>query len=139
MVSINGSPAATSEPNASTRMTRVTGQLRSSLFIIASRLAALKSLHSDDDPVRATCTPGPPSARSGSLRPSAARTISLVFASAAPAWMSAVRPSSDTDTPGRGGTTWETRSSARSSATARSTTSWPRPLVTDPRSTCTTT
>ncbi len=39
IVSISGSPAATSEPNASTRMASVTGQEISSDFIIADLLA----------------------------------------------------------------------------------------------------
>ena len=45
MVSISGSPAATSEPNASSRMASVTGQEISSDFIIAVLLASLKSDH----------------------------------------------------------------------------------------------
>jgi len=64
----------------------VTGQLSSSLFIMAFRLAVLKSLHRVGDPVIATVTPSPLRARSGPLRSSAARTISFVFAVAAPAW-----------------------------------------------------
>ena len=42
IVSISGSPAATSEPKASTRMTSVTGQEKSSDFIIAVRLARVE-------------------------------------------------------------------------------------------------
>ena len=79
IVSISGRPAATSEPKASTRMPSVTGHEISSLLIIASRFAALKSLQSTELPVMATSTPSPLSSRSGSLRSSAARTISLVF------------------------------------------------------------
>ena len=59
IVSISGRPAATSEPKASTRMTSVTGQLNSSDFIIAVRLASLKSDHMPLAPVSDTCTPSP--------------------------------------------------------------------------------
>ena len=58
-MSISGSPAATSEPKASTRMTSVTGQENSSDFIIAVRLASLKSDHMPAAPVSETCTPSP--------------------------------------------------------------------------------
>jgi len=51
-VSSSGSPAATSAPNASTRMASVTGHESSSLFNIAERLASLKSDHMPDAPVR---------------------------------------------------------------------------------------
>ena len=89
IVSSSGSPAATSEPNASTRMPSVTGQENSSERIIAARLASLKSDHMPDAPVSATCTCSVPSAVTGPLRSSAARTI--VFASAlAPAMTIAV-------------------------------------------------
>ena len=54
IVSISGSPAATSEPNASTRIASVTGQEKSSDFIIAVRLAVLKSDHMPEAPVRLT-------------------------------------------------------------------------------------
>ncbi len=89
IVSISGSPAATSDPNASTRIAIVTGQLNSSDFIIALRLASLKSLHSPLEPVSATVVPPPDRSRSGPFRSSAARTIALV-SPAAPAWMTAV-------------------------------------------------
>ena len=56
MVSSSGSPAAASEPKASTRIASVTGQEKSSDFIIASRLAALKSLHIPEAPVSETLT-----------------------------------------------------------------------------------
>ena len=59
IVSISGSPAATSEPKASTRMPRVTGQEISSDFIIAVLLASLKSDHMPGAPVRLTSTPSP--------------------------------------------------------------------------------
>ena len=45
IVSISGSPAATSEPNASTRIASVTGHEISSDFIIADLFASLKSDH----------------------------------------------------------------------------------------------
>ena len=53
-VSSSGSPAATSEPKARTRMARVTGQENISEFSIASRLAVLKSVHSTEAPVGLT-------------------------------------------------------------------------------------
>ncbi len=56
IVSISGSPAATSEPKASRRIAIVTGQLISSDFIIASRFAVLKSLHMPEAPVSETPT-----------------------------------------------------------------------------------
>ena len=117
----------------------VTGQLTISLFIIAARFAALKSRHNDDEPVSATVTPRPLRSRSGPVRSSAALTISFVSGPAAPARMSAVRPSRDTDTPGCGGSTSETRGSARSRETARSTARRPAGPETEPWSTCTTT
>jgi hypothetical protein len=89
MVSMSGSPAATSEPNASTRMPSVTGQEMTSDFIIALRLAVLKSDHMPGAPVRLTFTPARPSLASGPLRSSAARTISLGLRPA-PAWTTAV-------------------------------------------------
>ena len=58
IVSISGNPAATSEPNASTRIASVTGQLKSSDFIIAVRFAVLKSLHIPDAPVSETLDAG---------------------------------------------------------------------------------
>ena len=106
-VSMSGSPAATSEPNASTRIARVTGQLISSLRSMADRLAALKSPQSAEEPVSSTVTSWPDSAVSGPLSASAARTISLGSALAAPAWMTPVRPSGEMDTPAVGGTTVE--------------------------------
>ena len=54
MVSISGRPAATSDPNASTRMASVTGQLKSSERIIAVRFAVLKSDHIAEAPVAFT-------------------------------------------------------------------------------------
>ena len=48
IVSINGRPAATSDPNASSRISSVTGQEITSDFSIAERFAALKSDHIAD-------------------------------------------------------------------------------------------
>ncbi len=110
IVSINGSPAATSDPKASTRMTIVTGQLNSSERIIAVRLAVLKSDHIPLAPVSETCTPSPCRPCSCVLRSSAARTMVLASA-AAPACTTAVWPSREIDTPGRGATTDFTRRS----------------------------
>ena len=58
IVSSSGSPAATSEPKASTMIAIVTGQERSSDFIIAALLAVLKSLQMPGDPVTETATDG---------------------------------------------------------------------------------
>ena len=80
-------------------MPSVTGQENISDRIIASRLALLKSDHIPDAPVSATCTCSVPSAVTGPLRSSAARTI--VFASApAPAITIAVWPSREIVVPG---------------------------------------
>ncbi len=84
IVSISGSPAATSAPNASTRMISVTGHETSSEWSIAFRLALLKSDHKPLAPVRHTCTPPEPAACSGPLRSSATRTISLLLPPAPP-------------------------------------------------------
>jgi hypothetical protein len=121
IVSISGSPAATSDPNASSRMPSVTGQEISSDFIIASLLAALKSDHFADWPVRFTCTPPDESAARRPLRSSAALTISSELR-AAPACTSAVCPSREIETPGEGGTTLETAPSAASVRSTRATT-----------------
>src|SRR5665648_157375 len=77
IVSINGRPAATSDPNASNRISRVTGQEITSDLSIANRFAALKSDHIADAPVRCTCTPAPESADSLPFNRSAATTIAL--------------------------------------------------------------
>ena len=113
IVSISGRPAATSEPNASTRITIVTGQLKSSERIIAVRLASLKSDHIPLAPVSETCTPSPSGRCSLVLRSSAARTMALASA-AAPACTTTVWPSREIETPGCGGTTRLTRWSALS-------------------------
>jgi hypothetical protein len=77
IVKSSGKPAATSAPKASTRMARVTGQLKNFERIIALRLAVLKSDHIPDAPVRLTLTWLKPSRPSGPLRASAARTIAV--------------------------------------------------------------
>ena len=61
-------------------MPSVTGQENTSERIIALRLASLKSDHIPDAPVSATCTFLVPSAVTGALRSSAARTIVLASA-----------------------------------------------------------
>ena len=113
MVSISGSPAATSEPKASSMIARVTGQEITSERSIALLLAALKSDHIPGAPVRCTCTPLVPRARSGPFRSSAARTIAFE-SRAAPACTIAVCPSGEIEAPGCGGTTTRTAWSARS-------------------------
>ena len=77
IVNRSGRPAATSEPKASTRIASVTGQEKSSDFIIAVRLAALKSDHIPDAPVRLTETCGVASACSLLFSVSAAATIAV--------------------------------------------------------------
>ena len=83
IVSISGNPAATSEPNASTRIASVTGHEISSDFIIASRFAVLKSDQRPEAPVSATSTSAPPARRRSSLSSSATRTISVGLPAAA--------------------------------------------------------
>ena len=102
-MSISGSPAATSEPNASTRIASVTGQLNSSDFIIAVRFAVLKSLHIPDAPVSETVTPEAPAACSFDFSLSATATIA-VGSPFAPAITIAVCPSAEIVAPGRGAT-----------------------------------
>ncbi len=92
IVSISGRPAATSDPNASIRITSVTGQESSSDFIIALRLASLKSDHMPEAPVRLTWTPLAPAAFSSPFRSSAAATMTVVEP-LAPALTIAVWPS----------------------------------------------
>ncbi len=77
MVSISGSPAATSEPKASSMMPSVTGQEMTSDLSIAERLAALKSDHIPAAPVRFTCTVPCESLFRVPFKLSAAATISL--------------------------------------------------------------
>ena len=104
MVSIRGRPAATSEPKARTRIARVTGQEMNSDRSMALRLAALKSDHMPDAPVRWTEMPPRPASVRRPLSESAALTIPFE-SRAAPAWTTAVWPSREIETPGRGGTT----------------------------------
>ncbi len=113
IVSISGSPAATSDPKAKTRMIIVTGHENSSDFIIAVRLAVLKSLHIPEAPVNETVVPFVPSARSLPFSESAAATIA-VGSPLAPAVMIAVCRSCEIDAPGCGADTDATRRSVRS-------------------------
>ena len=100
-MSISGSPAATSEPNASSMMPSVTGQEMTSDLSIAERFAALKSDHMPAAPVRFTTTPAVESLCSLPLRVSAAATIAF-GSRAAPACTIAVWPSREIDSPGGG-------------------------------------
>jgi hypothetical protein len=113
IVSISGSPAATSEPKASSRIPSVTGHEITSDFIIALRLAVLKSDHMPDAPVTCTWTPPAESAASWPLMLSAPLTIPLELL-AAPAWTIAVCPSRLIETPGEGAITLLTAESALS-------------------------
>lgn len=78
----SGSPAATSEPNASRRIASVTGQEMTADFSIAVLFASLKSDHIPGAPVRLTVVE--PCERSASFpfRSSAALTISVWLAPA---------------------------------------------------------
>ncbi len=138
IVSISGSPAATSEPKASTRITIVTGQLKSSDFIIAVRLAVLKSDHMPLAPVSETWTPSPCRRCSSVLRSSAARTMVLASA-AAPACTIAVWPSPEIDTPGCGATTDFTRRSPFRTFCVEATARWKAGSLTVLSEECTTT
>ncbi len=111
IVSSSGSPAATSEPKARSRISRVTGQEKSSDFSIASLLASLKSDHMPAAPVRLASTPGAATPATSDFSSPAAATIA--FGSlAAVARRTAVCPSREIETPGRGGTTLATAASA---------------------------
>ena len=112
IVSIKGSPAATSEPNATSRIRSVTGHEITSDLSIAERFAALKSDHIADAPVRFTRTPADVSAASLPFRRSAAWTIAFE-SRAAPACTIAVCPSREIDTPAVGASTVLTAPSAR--------------------------
>ena len=90
----------------------MTGQLISSERIIASRLAALKSDHMPDAPVRLTLTAWVEAPESGPLRSSAAWTI-RIGSTAEPAMTIAVCPSAEIVWPLAGGVTEATRASAR--------------------------
>jgi len=94
IVSINGRPAATSEPKASSMIARVTGQEINSDLIIASLLALLKSDHMPEAPVSEAVTVSSPTAAISSFRSSAARTI-WFESDAAPAWTTRVPPSGE--------------------------------------------
>ena len=120
IVSISGSPAATSEPNASKRMPSVTGHEITSDFNIAERLAALKSDHMPDAPVRCTCTPPAERAVSFPFSESAALTIPFELL-AAPACTIAVWRSREIETPEAGATMLRTAASARSVASTLAT------------------
>ena len=102
----SGSPAATSDPNASSRIASVTGQERISDFIIALLFASLKSDHMPGAPVRPTVVEPLERSASFPLRSSAARTISVGLV-APPPLSSTVWPSVET----WGGATVETRGS----------------------------
>ena len=119
MVSSSGSPAATSEPKASTMMAIVTGQERSSDFIIAVLFAVLNSLQMAGEPVSATATDGLPARSSRGLSASAAATIA-VGSPFAPAVTTAVWPSAEMVAPGRGRCTEATRASPASTRSTRS-------------------
>ena len=115
MVSMSGRPAATRLPKAITKMTIVTGHDSISERNMALRLTALKSAHRALSPVRVTEMPGRDRCWRGPASVSAAGTMALGPA-LAPAVMTPVLPSAESDTPGWGGTTTDTRGSARSSA-----------------------
>ncbi|CAB4937455.1 unannotated protein [freshwater metagenome] len=123
MVSMSGRPAATSEPNATTRISSVTGHEITSLFSIAVRLAWLKSDHRPDAPVRCTSTPSAPAFSRPFFASSAARTMSLDVPAAAPC-TTAVCPSSEIDRPGCGGITRPTNSVSRSVAVVFAIAAW---------------
>ncbi len=126
IVSSRGRPAATSEPNASTRIASVTGQEKSSDFIIAERLALLKSLHIPEAPVSETRASALPAAFSFDFSVSAAATIA-VGSSLAPAATTTVWPSAEIEEPARGGCTEATCLLARRILSTRLTV-WRKPL-----------
>ena len=129
IVSINGRPAATSDPNATSRISSVTGHEITSDFSIAERFAALKSDHIAAAPVRWTCTPAADSAASLPFRRSAATTIALA-SRAAPACTIAVCPSREMDWPAVGGMTVLTAPSARSVRSTFAIVAWNDGLLT---------
>ena len=94
MVSSSGSPAATSEPKARTMIAIVTGQERSSDFIIADLLDSLNSFQTAGEPVSATVTSPLPARSSWGFRSPAAATM-VVGSPFAPAEITAVWPSGD--------------------------------------------
>ncbi len=98
----------------------MTGQENNSDFIIAVRLAVLKSDHMPDAPVRLTATSPVPEAFSLPFRSSAAATISVVEPFA-PALTITVCPSCEIENPARGSATEATRGSLRRTVATRST------------------
>ena len=123
MVSSSGRPAATRLPKTMIKMAIVTGHDSISERSMAERLALLKSAHRALSPVSVTEMPGRARFESGPLRESAAFTMALGSA-AAPAVTMAVRPSRDSETPGRGSDTVDTSGLARSVRAASATTCW---------------
>ena len=103
-----GRPAATRLPKAMTKMMMVTGHDSISERNMADRLALLKLDHRALSPVKVTVIPGRDSAPRGAASASAALTMSFELA-AAPAVITAVRPSRDSETPAWGCTTVDTR------------------------------
>jgi hypothetical protein len=91
-----------------TKMMMVTGHDSISERNMADRLALLKLDHRALSPVNVTVMPGRDSAPRGAARASAALTMSFELA-AAPAVITAVRPSRDSETPAWGCTTVDTR------------------------------
>src|SRR5262249_47611332 len=118
IVSSSGRPAATIEPKASTMIVIVTGQEKSSDFIIAFRFAVLKSLHIPGLPASETLTEDVPAAFRPDLRSSAAATIAVGLPFA-PAVTIAVWPSAEILVPGRGVCTEATRLSAERTCSTR--------------------
>ena len=119
IVNISGRPAATRLPNATTKMTMVTGQERTSERNMALRFAVLNCDHKALSPVNSTLTADVDSFESGLASESAARTI--VFGpAAAPPVITAVRPSAERLVPGWGASTVDTRLSARNTDSTRS-------------------
>ena len=112
IVSSSGNPAATSEPNARRRIASVTGHEYNSDFIIAVRLAELKSDHIPEAPVRLTEIALVESPCSFFFSESAAATIA-VGSRRAPPTTRAVWPSREIEERGLGGTTDEMRGSER--------------------------
>ncbi len=119
IVSISGRPAATSEPKARTRIASVTGQEISSDFSIASRLASLKSDHMPAAPVRLASTPGAATPASFGLEVVGCGDHLVRALGGVPARTTAVWPSREIETPGRGGVTAATAGSAARTRSTR--------------------
>lgn len=124
MVRRRGRPAATRLPKAMIRMMIVTGHDSISDLSMAERLAVLKLAHRALSPVSVTEMPDEDNAANFGCTASAACTILLEFA-AAPAVMTAVRPSREIDTAAWGVVTVDTRGSLRSTWVALATMAWP--------------